>query len=258
MLSSRLQRNTYICNFIFSGGVRMKELELNKTFFLTLSKCTLFSHIPETAYHDLLQFMQASIKFYKKDEFLLHIGEPFLYAGVVLNGTVEGSFLSETFDKISMNHFKASSFFGEALACKQVPYSPIQLRAVTDCTVLFLDLHILLENHDVKDRFQQQFSINLIECLAVQNIFSNLKLRIMGQKSLRARIYLYLNSLIPDKDGWLQIPFSQTVLAEFLGVNRSALSRELGRMQDEGLIQINGKRIQLKNTASLSEQETLN
>lgn len=78
----------------------------------------------------------------------------------------------------------------------------------------------------------------------------------MGQKSLRDRIFLYLNSLIPDKDGWLQIPFSQTVLAEFLGVNRSALSRELGRMQDEDLIQINGKRIQLKSTSSLPKQET--
>lgn len=234
----------------------MKDQILDALYFPILQQCTLFSHIPETAYNNLLSFLHATVKFYKKDTFLLHIGEPFLYAGVVLNGTVEGSFLSETFDKISMNHFKASSFFGEALACKQVPYSPIQLRAVTDCTILFLDLHILLENHDVKDGFQQQFSINLIESLAVQNIFSNLKLRIMGQKSLRDRIFLYLNSLIPDKDGWLQIPFSQTVLAEFLGVNRSALSRELGRMQDEDLIQINGKRIQLKSTSSLPKQET--
>ncbi len=86
---------------------------------------------------------------------------------------------------------------------------------------------------------------NLLKILAGQNVFSNLKLRIANQKSLRDRILMYLHSLVPNTKGEVVVPFTQTALAEFLGVNRSALSRELGRMQDEEIIVVNGKNIRL-------------
>ncbi|MBQ2427106.1 MAG: winged helix-turn-helix domain-containing protein, partial [Ruminococcus sp.] len=46
-----------------------------------------------------------------------------------------------------------------------------------------------------------------------------------------------------DKNGWVKIPFNKTVLAEYLGVNRSALSRELGRMQDEEILISDGRKM---------------
>ena len=64
----------------------------------------------------------------------------------------------------------------------------------------------------------------------------NQKVRILSQKALRDRVLVYLGTLKKDKDGFVKIPFTQTALAEHLGVNRSALSRELGRMQNEGLL----------------------
>ena len=78
--------------------------------------------------------------------------------------------------------------------------------------------------------------------MAYYNVLIN---RIANQKSLRDRILIYLHSLAPDSEGYLHVPFTQTALAEFLGVNRSALSRELGRMQDENLIEVNDKKMKL-------------
>ncbi len=69
--------------------------------------------------------------------------------------------------------------------------------------------------------------------------------RILSQKSLRDRILVYLGTLPKDKNGFVKIPFTQTALAEHLGVNRSALSRELGRMQKEELLTVEGKKINL-------------
>ena len=89
--------------------------------------------------------------------------------------------------------------------------------------------------------YNHQLILNLMDRMAEQNIFSNLKLRILGQKSLRDRIMIYLTHLHADNPAGAKIPFSQTSLAEFLGVNRSALARELGRMQDEGILTINNK-----------------
>lgn len=217
-------------------------------FYPILSTCHLFYDIPETSYYDVLSFLHGHIRHFEKNTLILHLGDPFLYAGIVLSGTVEGSFQNENYDKVNMNHFSSGKLFGEALACKRVPHSPIQLRALTDCQILFWDLNTLFLDRELNCKsckFQYKLSLNLMESLASQNVFSNLKLRIVSQKSLRDRIFIYLNSIPPDINGIIHIPFTKTALAEFLNVNRSALSRELGRMQDDGVLRINGNDIQL-------------
>lgn len=141
-----------------------------------------------------------------------------------------------------MNHFERGRSFAEALACVQTPYSPIQLKALTNCTIMLINLKGIISGSSCPCSYQLNLTTNMLKILASQNVFSNLKLRIANQKSLRDRILIYLHSLAPDSEGYLHVPFTQTALAEFLGVNRSALSRELGRMQDENLIEVNDKK----------------
>lgn len=86
---------------------------------------------------------------------------------------------------------------------------------------------------------------NLIKSLAKKNLILNQKVRILSQKSLRDRVYIYLASLPKDKGGYVKNPFTQTALAEYLGVNRSALSRELGRMQNEGVLEVEGRKMRI-------------
>ena len=86
---------------------------------------------------------------------------------------------------------------------------------------------------------------NLIKSLARKNLILNQKVRILSQKSLRDRILIYLGTLSKDKNGFVKIPFTQTALAEYLGVNRSALSREIGRMQNEERLIVDGRRMKL-------------
>ncbi len=210
-----------------------------------IAETKLFSNIPSNLYSRVLRFLGATVKRYEKDEFIQRLGEPFLYSGIVLDGTVEGSFLSENYSKININHFPVGMSFGEALSCVQTDYSPIQLKALTDCTIMFLNLKQIMANSECDCSYHRPLSINLINILANQNVFSNLKLRIANQKALRDRVLMYLHSLAPDSDGYVNVPFTRTALAEFLGVNRSALARELGKMQDDGLIQVDGKKIKL-------------
>lgn len=141
-----------------------------------------------------------------------------------------------------MNHFERGRSFAEALACVQTPYSPIQLKALTNCTIMLINLKGIISGSSCPCSYQLNLTTNMLKILASQNVFSNLKLRIANQKSLRDRILIYLHSLAPDSEGYLHVPFTQTALAEFLGVNRSALSRELGRMQDANLIEVNDKK----------------
>ncbi len=211
-----------------------------------ICKARLLNNIPQEHYKDVFTYLEASVYHYEKGEFIQRLGEPLTHSGIVLDGTVEGSFISENFNKINMNHFTTGRSFAEALACVNTTHSPIQLKALTDCTVLLLNLSRILSDAPSDCAYHQTLSTNLISILASQNVFSNLKLRIANQKALRDRILLYLHSLVPDANGFVHVPFTQTALAEFLGVNRSALSRELGLMQDEGLLLIDGKAMQLR------------
>ncbi len=216
-----------------------------ESYYHILSRCHLFHGIPSDSYLPILKLLQSTIKTLKKGEVLLHLGDSFTSAFIVLDGIIEGSFVNENFDKININQFGEGALLGEALACTKATNSPIQLTALSDCKVLTLNLSVLFSTSQDQCECQHRVCNNLILGLAKQNVFSNLKLRIMSQKALRDRIFIYLKSLIPDENDFLHIPFTQTALAEFLGVNRSALSRELGRMQDENLIQIVDKKIRL-------------
>jgi len=112
------------------------------------------------------------------------------------------------------------------------------------CIVLFIDLEMIYAAAD-NTPIRNILARNLIKSLAKKNLILNQKVRILSQKSLRDRIFIYLRTLPKDKNGYVRIPFTQTALAEYLGVNRSALSRELGRMQNEGLLVIDGKKIKI-------------
>ena len=120
--------------------------------------------------------------------------------------------------------------------------SPVQVRAVEDCIVMFIDLSVIYHS-DIQSPIRVILSETLIKSLARKNLILNQKVRILSRKSLRERILFYLGTLPKDKNGYVKIPFNKTVLAEYLGVNRSALSRELGRMRDEGILIADGRKM---------------
>ena len=210
------------------------------------SKCGLFSGIPETELVPVLELFRAKQKHFAKNEYILHIGDMFRYAGNVLEGTVEGSFQNDNADKINIRHFRTGDLFGEALACLEEMESPIQLRAATECEVLFLELRsVYRRDCVVKEEYFRPLSVNLIQILAKRNLFQNQRIRVLGQKKLREQILHFIASLPRKNDGSTELPFTITTIAEYLGVNRSSLSREIGQMMDDGIISMDGRKIRI-------------
>ncbi len=220
---------------------KIKELmELNH-YKQVVQSSSLFSDIPPELYPDALKFMKAQLKRYRKDEFILHTGQPFRYGILLLEGSIEGSFITENFHKINMNNFEKGMLIGESLACAREECSPIQLRAMTDITVLFLDFSVIYDTDHVKHSYQLRLSLNLVKLLSRQNVFLSNRIRILGQRTIRDRIIMYMDTLQKDSSGQISLPFTITAFAEYLGVNRSALSREMSNMEKEGVIERCGK-----------------
>lgn len=216
----------------------------NQDYIYSIRKCYLFDGIKDEQLADAIKLLNGRIKKVVKDDYVVQLGGAMQYAGLLLKGKIESSFQNENFDQITMHTFTGGYLFGEGLVINHAKNSPVQVRAVEDSVVLFIDLEMIYVAAD-NSPIRNILARNLIKSLAKKNLILNQKVRILSQKSLRDRIFIYLRTLPKDKDGYVKIPFTQTALAEYLGVNRSALSRELGRMQNEGLLVIDGKRIKI-------------
>ena len=216
----------------------------NQDYIYSIRKCYLFDGIEDEQLADAIKLLNGRIKKVIKDDYIVQLGGTIQYAGLLLKGKIESSFQNENFDQITMHTFTGGYLFGEGLVINHAKNSPVQVRAVEDSVVLFIDLEMIYAAAD-KSPVRNILARNLIKSLAKKNLILNQKVRILSQKSLRDRIFIYLRTLPKDRDGYVKIPFTQTALAEYLGVNRCALSRELGRMQNEGLLVIDGKKIKI-------------
>ena len=163
---------------------------------------------------------------------------------LLLKGRIESSFQNESFDQITMHRFGGGYLFGEALVINDTKISPVQVRAVENCTILFINLKAIYLSRETSP-LSLKLAENLIKSLTKKNLILNLKVRILSQKGLRDKIMIYLSTLPKDKEGFITVPFTQTALAEYLGVNRSALSREFGRMQDDGILVIDKNKMKV-------------
>lgn len=219
--------------------------EINSQDLSCISNCALFRGVNGDQLEAALAFLGAFEKSYKKNNMIFLIGDPFLYAGLVLEGTVELSFLDEGDNSINMNHFSVGSIYGESLACSEASRSPVQMQALTDCRILFLDLKRIVKAEYLAPGYQSTIGLNLIQDFARQNVFLNQKVRIMSQRKLRDKLKVFFRQQTMTEDGMIRLRFNRNQLAEFLGVNRSALSRELSIMQDEGILRIEGSHFRI-------------
>lgn len=160
-------------------------------------------------------------------------------------------FYDENGNQISICRFCPGEVFGAELACTGWTTSPVCLRASSGCTVMQLDFSALLSQKTLTCPCRMQVTANLMQDMAQQLLFFNTKVRILAQKRLRDRLKIYLQTLTPDEKGCYSLPYTRTELADFLCVDRSALSRELCRMRDERILDFSGAKIHLLNPTFL-------
>lgn len=212
----------------------------------TLAASPLFQGLSSDELVAALKLLNARCHTFERGELVQRLGEPFDHVGILMSGEIEGSFDSERFDQINMNRFVAGDSYGAAYACTGTQASPIQLEALVTTEIVLLDVRPLMTPSGHESSSLREILLrNLLATVAQQGTFLARKVRILGQKSLRDRIIVFFRGLPADQDGWRELPFSQTTMAQFIGANRSAVSRELGRMMDDGLLRVDGRRVRL-------------
>lgn len=202
-----------------------------------LQSSPLFGGMSEAEIRQLLLCLHAPVRTFGKGTFLWHEGETVTHCGIVLRGTVDAMHYGDDGAEELVARQRAGDVFGELLMAAQQP-SPVSLRCAQEAEVLFLPLEGILGGCEKHCACHTMLRRNLLQKMGETFFHQRRRMVYLSQPSLRRRLLLYLRDVQREHGSdTFTIPYNREELATFLGVNRSALSRELGRMQQEGVLE---------------------
>ena len=153
---------------------------------------------------------------------------------------------------VTIERLGRGQVFGETLVCSMAEDSPIQIDALTDVQVLYLDFDPLLLQQECACPHKAQVTANLLREMGRSALFS---IRKCGSwpRTGSATGSSFISRCSPVKPGGeLHLDMGRGELADYLCVDRSALSRELGRMQKEGILAFQGQQVRILDQSFLS------
>ena len=204
-----------------------------------LQRSILFRGLTPEEISAALAFFQAEEKNYKKAEVILHAGSQTDCMGLVLEGSVTIENNDVWGNRTILSYIGKGQFFAESYA--YLPNEPMLVDVVANenCRILFLRIGSLHRFPDPPGSWGVTFVSNLLSVCAHKNLTLSGRSFHTAPKTIRGRVMSYLNSVSLQKARYeFDIPFDRQQLADYLNLERSALSKELGKMQRDGLITV--------------------
>lgn len=208
-----------------------------KAYINRLDGTPLFRGINRELFEPLLSSISAKTEYYKKGEDIVQIGGEVPYIGVLLSGEAVAQRALPNGQLAVLEEIYDGELFGEIFACVGTVESPIRLMAAQNSAVLLFEYQNLMTLQPEFACVQMTMISNLMRLMARKNLLAQRKLEVLTKRTIRDKMltFLQIQSDIAESDSFA-IPFNRESLSEYLCVDRSALSRELCKLQDEGII----------------------
>ena len=219
-----------------------------------LTNTNLFHGIRKEEITHLLSCLDAHEQSYDKNETILRAGSTIQEIGLVESGGVNIIVNFYWGTSRIFGHASQGEIFGENYAAIPGKELLCDVVAAEPCKILFLDLNKLLNVCQNGCSFHNRLVHNLVRILAQKSLNLSSRMMHIAPKSLRARLLSYLSeqALIHGSTHFA-ISFDRQQLADYLSVDRSALSNELSKMQREGLISYKKNVFTLNKEAQLAD-----
>ena len=218
-----------------------------------LANTLLFRGVTPDEIELMMGCLEGQVKTYHKGEMIYHNGEYVQKAGLVLSGSVHIENDDLWGYKTILSHVGTGHVFAETYVC--VPGEPLMINVVAaeNSEIFFLNLGKGTRTCVRNCGFHGRLIQNLLAISAQKNLNLSRRIFYTSSKSIRGRLLSYLSDQA-TRCGSLEfdIPFNRQQLADFLSVDRSAMSNELSKMQKEGYLTANKNHFCL-NQASLDE-----
>lgn len=208
-----------------------------KNYISVLKRTQLFAGVGENEIDAMLNCLQAKLCDYKKGEVIFRQGEYLSYVTILVKGNLHIQADDFWGNRSIVNTVNVGEVFGEAYA---VPNSGAILNdvvAVEDSTVIFFDIKRMLTICSSACKFHSIVIQNLFYTISEKNRKLVRKLGHMSKRTTREKLISYLSEESKRQNSRnFAISFNRQQLADFLSVDRSAMSNELCKMRDDGLL----------------------
>ena len=209
---------------------------LNARDMVPLKANPLFAGLEGNLLCRQLEVMKAEKAQCGRSETLQAAGEPIRRFGIVLSGAVRVCVDDIEGNRMIMAEVAPGVSFGESLCFLKTKESPVYILAAEDSEVLWLSTDALFS--DPADAFLAELQRRFTAALAAKALTMNNRIQVLSRLSLRGKLTAYFTELAAAQGSdVIRLPMNREDTAAYIGVNRSALSRELARMKADGLIE---------------------
>ena len=212
----------------------------------------LFRGMSEKEISDALEGLRAVTKKYKKGATILHAGSVTKRMGLVLEGSVTIENNDVWGNRTIFSHVGKNQFFAETYGLLANEPMLVDVVANEDCHILFLSIGSLGRGFPDQESWIAKVMSNLLIISTQKNLTLSGRIFHTAPKTIRGRVMSYLNSVSIQKGMTeFDIPFDRQQMADYLNLDRTALSKELRKMKDDGLISFHKNHFHLKETIEI-------
>lgn len=203
--------------------------------------CPLFAGIAQEDLAPMLRCLGGREKAVPKGSPVFLEGEPATHMGVVLTGTVQVVQQDYYGNRNVLSVLQPGDTFGEVFACAGLDSLPVSVLAAVESRVLLLDCRRIMTLCPHTCGFHNRLVQNLLQLISRKNLEFTRKIRIMSQKTTREKLLAYLLSQAKAQGAsQFTIPLDRQSLADYLGVERSAMSAEISKLKKAGVLDTKG------------------
>ena len=215
-------------------------------YFSTLKESQLFAGVGEEELPSILHCLQARLHTYKKGEYVFRQGEHIDNITILVEGTLLVQRDDFWGNRSIVNVIGVGEMFGEAYIAPDSGAILNDVIAQEDSGVIFFDVQRILTTCPSACRFHSMVIKNLFFAISEKNRKLVQKIGHMSKRSIRTKLISYLSEEAKRQNSSsFTIPFNRQQLADFLSVDRSAMSNELCKMRDEGLLTFDRNKFRL-------------
>lgn len=219
-----------------------------------LTKVDLFANITKDELNVMLLCLKPNIVKYKKNEYIKNDGDKFDGIGIVVEGGVTVTKEDAAGNRVIISNIEYGNIFGEVMAFSNKNKWGATVIATKDSTIMFLAPDKIVGNCPKMCFSHKTLIQNMLKIISQKAIQLNKKVEYLALKSIRMKICTYL---LEQYSNWGELSFTIQLkrddLADFLSITRPSLSRELGKMKDEGIIDFQKSSFTIMNLKLLKE-----
>ncbi|MCL2377785.1 MAG: Crp/Fnr family transcriptional regulator [Defluviitaleaceae bacterium] len=209
-----------------------------KKIFDVAKNNQLFHGIAFSDFEAMLNCLSMRTSAYKKGDIILLSGNSINFVGLILSGGIKIIREDMNGNIAILAKLTVSEIFGEVLACAEIFHSPVTVQSIEETEVLFIDYGKIFTSCAKVCHFHTQLIKNMLKLMAQKNLMLNQKIEILSKRTTRDKLLCFFD-FQRGMANEFTIPFNREEMANYLCVDRSAMSNELCKMRDDGLIQFN-------------------